>query len=497
MEIRLRDPEFAGSTGDEVEQMSRRRFIQASGIVAGGLALGGGAVHASPDQATTADVLIHGAVVVTMDAKRSVFRDGAVAIKNGAIAEVGSSPALLARWSGTQKIDLSGLVVTPGLINAHMHTTGDALFPGFRPDDSVPTEHLTKWALPAYEHSRPEDDRAAARFIALQMVRQGTTAFIEASTCRHPAAVLEGLTELGIRGSIGTWAGDRWPDSGYFSSTTQQAIRRIHDTMALPSSGLIQIWPNVLGTAICSDELYVAAAKLAREHNRQWTFHMSPDPNDITAYRKRTGVDPLVHLERLGVLDSRCVIAHAIHITEAEVAAISRSGATVVFCAHSAMRNSSGVTRVGRHPDLSHVALGTDAVNACNHLSLLDGAAMTCHVYAEARKSYATVTAERALEWLILGGARALNLSDRIGSLEAGKRADIAAFDVGAPRFNIANALVYGYPRAVHVFIEGKQIMRDGHVKGEEEILREASRAARRVAERAGLPLHTGWKLSE
>ena len=107
------------------------------------------------------------------------------------------------------------------------------------------------------------------------------------------------------------------------------------------------------------------------------------------------------------MLDNRCVIAHAIHITDAEVAAINRSGATVVFCSHSSLRLSSGVTFVGRHPDLSHVALGTDALNSSNHLNLLNAAALTCNVYAEARKTFATVTAERALEWLLLAAARA------------------------------------------------------------------------------------------
>src|SRR5437899_2700753 len=148
------------------KKMSRRRFVQASGTAAGGVALGGVSLQTKADQANVADLLIHGAVVMTMDAKRRVFRDGAVAIKDGAIADIGSA-ALLPRWRGTKKLDLRGLVVTPGLINSHIHITGDALFPGLRPDTSVPAEHLTKWALPAYEHSRPEDDRASARFVAL------------------------------------------------------------------------------------------------------------------------------------------------------------------------------------------------------------------------------------------------------------------------------------------------------------------------------------------
>lgn len=444
-----------------------------------------------PDKA---DLLLYGATVVTMDNERRVFRDGAVAIREGVIAEVGDSGSVLMNWPSVRAINLQGLVATPGLINSHIHLTGDGLFPGIEPDNSPRESHMAKWILPPYEHSNAEDERAAARFVALQMLRQGTTGFIEAGTCRYPAAVLDGLSDLGLRGSIGAWAGDRWPQPGFFSTTTDQAIRQMQDALTL-KTGRVEIWPNVLGTAICSDELYQAAGQLAREFDRHWTFHMSPEPSDGIAYRHRTGRDPLVHLESLGVLDDRCVVAHGIHISDSEVDALNRSGATVVFSPGSALRLSSGVTSVGRHPDVAHMALGTDALNASNHVDLLRSADLTCAIYADARKDRSILTAERSLEWLIGGGARALGLTKQAGSIESGKRADISVFDVVTPVYNVANALVHGSARAVHVFVDGDHVLRDGHVKGEEEILAEAVNAGRRVAKRAGLPLNTGWSL--
>lgn len=440
------------------------------------------------------DLILHGAIVVLMDAESRVFRNGAIAIRDGVIADVGDSVSLLSRWTSDRSMDLKGLVATPGLINAHIHLTGDGLFPGIEPDDSPRKSHMAQWILPPYEHAKPEDERAAARFVATQMIKQGTTAFIEAGTCRYPAAVLDGLASLGIRGSIGAWAGDRWPAPGFFSTTTEQALRQIQEALELKSDR-VEVWPNVLGTAICSDELYQEASDLARKLNRHWTFHMSPAPDDGEAYRERTKRDPLVHLEKLGVLDDRCVIAHAIHITEAEVEALNRSGATVVFSPGSAMRLSSGVSSVGRHPDLARVALGTDALNASNHVDLLRSADLACAVYADARKDRSVLTAERALEWLIAGGAGALGWANQIGSIETGKRADISVFDVGTPVYNVANSLVHGSARVVHVFVDGEQILSDGHVKDEDEILEEAAVAGRRVAERAGFPSSTGWPL--
>jgi 5-methylthioadenosine/S-adenosylhomocysteine deaminase len=440
-----------------------------------------------------ADLLLHNATVVTMDAERRVFRNGAIAIREGAIKDIGAS-ALLRKWKGARTIDLHGLVATPGLINSHIHLTGDGLFPGLEPDDSPRENHLAKWILPPYEHSTPEDERAAARFVMLQMLRQGTTAFIEAGTCRYPAAVLDGLERMGVRGSIGAWAGDRWPMPGFFDTTTDEAIRQMENALALKSQR-IEVWPNVLGTAICSDELYCAAGELAREFNRHWTFHMSPEPSDGVAYRERTGRDPLVHLAAIGALDDRSVVAHAIHISDNEVETLNRTGATVSFSPGSALHLSSGVSSVGRHPDLAHVAFGTDALNASNHLDLLRSADMACAIYSDSRQNRALLTAERSLEWLILGGARGLGWGDQIGSLEPSKRADISVFDVGTPVYNVANALVHGSARAVHVFVDGEQVLDDGHVTDEEEIISEVIRAGQRVAQRAGLPLSTGWQL--
>jgi len=109
------------------------------------------------------------------------------------------------------------------------------------------------------------------------------------------------------------------------------------------------------------------------------------------------------------------------------------------------------------------------------------------------------VLPERALGWLTLAGARALGAADRIGSLEVGKRADVAVFEVTLPLYNVANALVHHATtgRAVHVFIDGERVLRHGHVSGEDLILADAADAGQRLAQRVGFPARTGWPLIE
>jgi len=263
-----------------------------------------------------------------------------------------------------------------------------------------------------------------------------------------------------------------------------------------PPGTRIQVWPTLIGHNSCSDELWLAAASAARARDCHWSFHMSPGTNDGDAYRQTTGRDPLVHLDQLGVLDDRAVVAHAIHVSDAEIDALNRSGASVAFCPASSLHHASGVTHAGRHPQMRHVALGTDSPH---RLPLLHIAGLVCSLYGDMQRDRSTVLPERALEWLTLAGARALGATTHIGSLEIGKRADLAVFEVTRPLYNVANALVHHATtgRAVHVFIDGEHVVRHGHLKGEDAILAEAEHAGRRLAQSAGFPQMTGWALSE
>ncbi len=446
----------------------------------------------------TASRILFGGMIVTMDAERRILRDGAIAIRDGAIVDVGPSAAVLASWQTGDALHLAGQVVLPGLVNAHVHITGADLFPGLEPSGSPQSEHLSRWTLPAYEHSAPEDERATARFVASQMLRHGTTAFIEAGTCRFPEAVLDGLADMRIRGAIGTWAWDRSANPAAFATDTQQALQRIETALGLaaPAGGRVQVWPDVLGPSQCSDELLQAAFRLAREHDRRWTFHLSPRAQTAGVADPRRGQGSIEHLDDLGVLDERCVLGHAIHVSAGELDLLNASGASVAFCPSAALHLPSGITRTGgRHPEMRRVALGTDAQNASNHMDLLRVAGRACDLYAEIRDDRASLTAERALEWLTLGGAEALGLADQIGSLEVGKRADVAVFDVTQPVYNAANALIFGSTRSVHTFIDGEHVLKDGRIPGEQQIVADVAAAGRRVAMRAGLPLSTGWPL--
>jgi cytosine/adenosine deaminase-related metal-dependent hydrolase len=300
-----------------------------------------------------------------------------------------------------------------------------------------------------------------------------------------------------IRGAIGTWSWDRWNNPPEFATDTPTAIARMRSALLLAAPGdRVQVWPTLVGHTACSDELWCAAAQAARERDSHWSFHMSPGPGDGDFYRSTTGEDPLVHLEELGVLDQRAVVTHALYVSDSEMGALNRSGATVALCPAGNLHLASGLSRVARHPEMLRVALGTDSPHG---FPFLHTAGLACSLFGDMQRNRARLLPERALEWLTLSGARAFGAEGQIGSLEVGKRADIAVFEVLRPIYNIANTLVHHATtgRAVHVFVDGEQVVGDGHVAGEEAIVRHAAVAGRGVLQRAGMPLETGWPLIE
>jgi cytosine/adenosine deaminase-related metal-dependent hydrolase len=430
-----------------------------------------------------------------MNPASQVWANGAVVVRDGAIVDVGPHRLLAEHWQPTGRLDVHGQVITPGLINAHVHLTGLDLLPGLEPADSPRETHLQKWALPSHVVCTPDDERIGARYVAVSMLKQGITAFIDAGTNRFPEAVLGGLADLYLRGAIGTWTWDLWSDPPEFATTTEEAIGRMCRALDLaPPGSRITVWPTLVGHTSCSDDLWKTAAGEARRRDTNWTFHMSPGTNDGDYYRAHTGYDPLVHLDRLGVLDERAVVTHALYVSDTEVETLNRTGATVAFCPAGNLHFGSGVSQAARHVEMHNVALGTDSPHS---LPLLHTAGLACGLFGDMRCDRASLPPERALEWLTIAGARALGAIERIGSLEIGKRADMCVFEVVQPIYNIANALVH-HPvtgRATHVFIDGEHVVRDGHVAGEEAIMAEAASAGREVARRAGLPARTGWPL--
>ena len=159
----------------------------------------------------SADLLVAGSTILTMNSDRHVIEDGALAIRGDRIVAVGKRDVLQRDIVARKIIDGRRFVLTPGFIDGHIHITGDPLTRGFArggPDDSW-NDKLQKWVIPIFKAQTPDEERIAAQCAALAMIRYGTTTFIEAGTVIHLDAVMDGLAQTGIRGRVGGWVEGR------------------------------------------------------------------------------------------------------------------------------------------------------------------------------------------------------------------------------------------------------------------------------------------------
>lgn len=453
-----------------------------------------------------AELLVTGGDVVTMNPTRDVLVGGAVAVGDGRILAVGSTSALRAAHPGVPELDATGCVVTPGMVDAHQHHTGDALVRSSIPDDLPPGESIYEWAVPLHAAHTADDDELASLLTCVESLRAGVTTVVEAGTVAHPDRVAGAMRQAGLRGTIGRWGSDTpgLPLSGPADEVLAEAEALLE---RYPAGGLVTAWVTLVGHSLASDDLLAGAADLARRHGTRMTMHISPHDGDPRDYLARTGVRPLVHLDRLGVLGSQLLLAHAVHLDDAEVDLLLGSRTAVAYCPWAYLRLGQGVTRAGRHAEIvergGRVALGCDSVNAGDAIDVLRTAALASGLAKDQAADPTRLPAAVAFELATIRGAEAIGLADTIGSLEVGKAADLVVHRTNTPgwvpRGDLAHELVWSTDaRSVRdVVVAGRLVVRDGVCQTvDEPALREAAAAARAdLLRRAGIIVPSSWPL--
>jgi cytosine/adenosine deaminase-related metal-dependent hydrolase len=457
-----------------------------------------------------ADTIIKNTLVVTMNGRREVIRDGAVVIVADRIAAVGKTAEVAGAWSSNDNIDGRRFVVVPGLVNTHIHITGEPLTRGYVPDNTPFVENVFEWLVPLYSVHTPEDERLSAQLASVEMLKSGTTTFLEAGTVQFVDEVVDGLVEAGIRGRIGKWVWDLPPEPYRYRQTTDQAIANLQRTLedyGHVAEDRIRAWSIVVGHTTCSDPLWKAAKELADQYQTGMNFHMSPAPTDPAGFLQEFGHRPMVHLAKLDVLDSNVCMTHCVYVDDEEVALIAEHGANVSHCPTTALKVAYGVTQVGKFPEMVeqgiNVSIGIDGNNASNYSDMYRATYLVAGLFKDARRDPDMFPAERAFEMATLGGARSMGMEDEIASIEVGKKADIVLHDIDRPEWqpllNVVNQLVWSVDgRSVHtVFVDGRKVV--DHYRcttiDEERLYAAVQAAGEQIAVRSGLPNKMPWPL--
>jgi cytosine/adenosine deaminase-related metal-dependent hydrolase len=410
----------------------------------------------------------HARYVITVDAQRRIIQDGSVLVENGKISRVGKA-AELASARADRVIDGRKLVVTPGFFNGHMHISYAHAVRGIFPDEQAsPLKHVF-----ALQTAMTEEEEYYTTLIGLlELVKNGNVCFLDPGSTKFPDACLQAYQDAGIRVILGECVTDR---DAPFTLPKFPATDGIARTSAFIKKwngkldGRIRAWAMPFSADTCSEELLRGTKRAADEHGAGFTLHHGSGPQARKDSQARVGHSPTGYLESIGVLGASTLLAHSLGLDDAEIDCIARTGTAVAMCPSTAAKGGRGVPEHGRMPELLAkgvpIALGCDSPNNSNYLDLVRSMNMAAVQYKDARQDLKQVPAEAALEMATVLGARAMGLGDELGSIEAGKKADLVLFDTHRPEwqalFNPVNNLVYSADgRSVHtVVIDGRVVV--------------------------------------
>jgi 5-methylthioadenosine/S-adenosylhomocysteine deaminase len=412
------------------------------------------------------DLVVRNGTVVTVDAGRRVIAHGAVAVDGGRIAAVGTEAEVDAQFRGKEVLDAAGGIVMPGLVNAHTHAAM-VLFRGVA-DDLKLMEWLQKYIFPAEKSNvTAEFVRAGTRLAALEMIRSGTTTFVDMYYFEDQVA--EVCKEAGLRGVLGsTLIEFPAPDNKTIPDALAYAERFLKrwggDPLVVPA-----VAPH--STYLAAPETLKAARVLADRYRAPILIHLSESSDEQAQVRERYGRTPTEQLQQLGILRRGVLGAHGIWLTSSDRAILKEAGVGVAHCPQSNMKLASGTAPVREMlAEGLRLGLGTDGAASNNDLDMFEEMLTAALLAKHASGDPTVAPAPAVLEMATLGGARALGMEDRIGSLQPGKHADLVVVGLDEPRmhplYDPVSHLVYVAKGADvrHVVVEGRVIMRDRRV---------------------------------
>jgi len=407
------------------------------------------------------DLLIRGALVVTMDDPGTVFEDGVVGIADGEIAFVGDRDAGAAA-TAERTIDATAQLLMPGLVNGHVHM-GDSLFRSLVED--LPLEPwLERLWVSEREFITHDNVSLGARLALCEMIRSGTTCALDMFW--FPEAAADVCIEAGFRlvtgpiffdfdGPDGVAAEDRIGVGGRWLS------RYADESLIVPC-----VQPHNHLTV--SPEGMRAARGLADAHGALFHTHCSETATEVAATRERFGCTPVAHLDALGVLDGPTVLAHCVHLTDDDFALLRDRGSAVLHNPLSNLKLGSGIAPVARMLDEGiPVSIGTDGPVSSNDLDMWTAMRFAGLLQRGAMRNPVLTPARTVVRMVTSGGAAALGLGGTIGSIEPGKRADLILIDLDRPHlvpmFDVYAHLAYAVGRADvrSVLIDGRFVLED------------------------------------
>jgi 5-methylthioadenosine/S-adenosylhomocysteine deaminase len=447
-------------------------------------ALGGVALGQAKKQKV--ELIVAGGTVVSMDAERRVLDDGAVAVSGDTIVAVATRSEILARYIAVRQIDASGKLVLPGFINGHTHVPM-ALFRGLK-DDVTLDVWLKDYIFPAEAKNVTEDFvRWGTRLAAAEMIRGGTTTF--ADMYYFEDAIAEETKAAGMRGILGeTWIDFPAPDNKTREATAAYTEKFLQRWKGDP---LIQAAPAPHSIYLCSEKTLRDAQAMARKYHAPILIHVAESKKEHDDSVTKNGATSVQYMNRIGLLGPEIIAAHCIFVDEADRKLLAGNGVGCVHNPSSNMMLASGVAPVieERAAGIA-VGLGTDGpAGSNNDLDLMEEMDLAAKLQKITKVDPRALGAKAVVEMATIEGAKAVHLEKEIGSLEAGKKADIILIGLDTPNavpmYDVYSQLAYALKASEveTVIIGGRVVMRDRKLQTikEEEVLAKAREYGKKI----------------
>ena len=433
------------------------------------------------------DLLIHNGTILTVNSAFDVIEDGLVCIRDGKIAHIASGRPHQPLPAARRTIDAREGIILPGLVNTHTHCPM-TLFRGLADDLPLMT-WLNDYIFKAEARwLNPETVFRATLLSCAEMLLSGTTTccdgyFFEDSVAR--AVQGSGMRAVVAQGVVDFPA----PGVPQPEENVDEALQFIESWQGknpLIHPGLFCHSPYT-----CSEKTLRSARKVADETDTLFQIHVAETKNEAEEIQQKHGMSPVQYLDRIGVLNPRTLVVHGIWVDEEDIASMAKRDVGVSVTTESHMKLASGTAPVPEFVKYGlSVGMGTDGCASNNNLDMFQEMDFMAKLHKARLLDPTVMDARQVLTMATRGGAEAIGLGDKIGSMEVGKRADVIIVDTHKPHltplYDPASHLVYAASGsdAKDVIVNGRLIVKDRTLLtiDIEDIMEEMTCLARQIA---------------
>lgn len=377
---------------------------------------------------------------------------------------------------GAEVVDCNGLAIFPAFYNAHCHAAM-TLFRGYA-DDKPLFEWLNNYIWPIEAKLNDYYVEAGSRLAVLEMIKSGTVFFSDMYYFRE--STMKVVEEMGIRATIGVTIADALTPESQMKEHFQFLEKHTGESERIQ----LAVMPHAIYTN--SAKTLQECARIAKNEHYKLHIHLSETAKEVDDCIQEHGRTPVEYLDSLGALNEQCIAAHCVHFTENDFRLFANSGASAVVNPCSNLKLQSGIPNVvGLREAGIPVALGTDGASSNNNLDMREEMKVLALI-ANVNAGEKAIAQQEILQIATEAGAKAYGLHDA-GRIEVGCLADCLLVDMNTvgfcPNNNVVSNWIYGASsEAIHsVICNGKFVMKNRHIDGEEDIVKEANKAIEKM----------------